>query len=222
MQILVVEDEAKVQRAVAKALKGAGFSVDAALDGEDAWFRAGTQSYAAIVLDLGLPGLDGLSVLKRLRSEGVATPVLVLSARGSWSERVAGIKAGADDYLPKPFEMEELIARVEALIRRSTGTVAEKLGAGGLELDPLSATVTVNGQAVDLTQMEYRLLHHLVVNRGKIITASELADDIYSHNHERDTNAVEVLIGRLRRKIGRDYVGTRRGFGYIFPGREMP
>jgi two-component system OmpR family response regulator len=180
---------------------------------------AGTGQYAAIVLDVGLPRLDGITVMKRLRSEGVATPILILSARGSWPERVAGINAGADDYLPKPFETEELLARVHGLIRRASGNTAARLGAGGLEIDPASATVTVDGQPVELTQMEYRLLFHLVSNSGKVIPAAELAESLYSHNHERDTNAVEVLVGRLRRKVGKDYIATRRGFGYVFKGQ---
>lgn len=219
MQVLLVEDETIVARALSEALRKSGLAVDLAQDGEEAWYMAGTGQYAAIVLDIGLPRIDGLTVMKRLRSEGVATPILILSARGSWPERVAGINSGADDYLPKPFETEELLARVHGLIRRSTGNAAATLGAAGLELDPASATVTINGQPVELTQMEYRLLFHLVTSGGKVISAAELAESLYSHNHERDTNAVEVLVGRLRRKIGKDFIQTRRGFGYLFKGQ---
>jgi len=221
MQVLLVEDEVMVARALSEALRKSGLAVDLAQDGEEAWYMAGTGQYAAIVLDIGLPRVDGLTVMKRLRSEGVATPILILSARGSWPERVAGINAGADDYLPKPFETEELLARVHGLIRRSSGVTATRLGAAGLEIDPASATVTINGEAVDLTQMEYRLLFHLATNTGKVIPAAELAEALYSHNHERDTNAIEVLVGRLRRKIGKDYIQTRRGFGYAFKGQAQ-
>ena len=161
MQVLLVEDEATVARTLTDALRKSGLAVDHAKDGEDAWYMAGTGQYAAIVLDLGLPRIDGMTVMKRLRSEGVATPILILSARGSWAERVEGINAGADDYLPKPFQTEELLARVHGLIRRSSGMAATKMGADGLEIDPVSATVTVNGAPIDLTQMEYRLLFHV-------------------------------------------------------------
>lgn len=219
MQVLLVEDEAVVARTLSDALRRSGLAVDHAKDGEDAWYLAGTGQYAAIVLDLGLPRLDGMTVMKRLRSEGVTTPILILSARGSWAERVDGINAGADDYLPKPFQTEELLARVHGLIRRSTGMTGAKLGADGLELDPATATVNVHGKPVELTQMEYRLLFHLVSNAGKAVQAAVLAEALYSHHHERDTNAVEVLVGRLRRKIGKDYITTRRGFGYVFKGQ---
>lgn len=220
MQVLLVEDEATVARTLSDALRKSGLAVDHAKDGEDAWYLAGTGQYAAIVLDLGLPRIDGMTVMKRLRSEGVVTPILILSARGSWSERVDGINAGADDYLPKPFQTEELLARVHGLIRRSSGMTATKLGTSDLEIDPASATVSVNGRAIDLTQMEYRLLYHLASNPGKVVSAAQLAETLYSHHHERDTNAIEVLIGRLRRKIGKDYIATRRGFGYVFKGPE--
>ena len=218
MQVLLVEDEATVAEALSQALHKSGLAVDLAQDGEAAWYMAGTRHYAAIILDVGLPRIDGLTVMRRLRSEGVSTPILILSARGSWPERVAGINAGADDYLPKPFATEELLARVHGLIRRSSGNTVSKLGADGLEIDPASASVTVDGKDVELTQMEYRLLFHLVSHAGKVIAAAELAESLYSHNHERDTNAVEVLVGRLRRKIGKDFITTRRGFGYSFRG----
>lgn len=219
MQVLLVEDEAVVARTLSDALRKSGLAVDHASDGEEAWYLAGTGQYAAIVLDLGLPRIDGMTVMKRLRSEGVKTPILILSARGSWAERVEGINAGADDYLPKPFQTEELLARVHGLIRRSSGMTAAKLGADGLELDPATATVTLNGNPVELTQMEYRLLFHLVSNAGKAVQAAVLGEALYSHHHERDTNAIEVLVGRLRRKIGKDYIATRRGFGYVFKGQ---
>jgi two-component system OmpR family response regulator len=218
MQVLLVEDEAVVARGLSEALRKSGLAVDHAKDGEDAWYLAGTGQYAAIILDLGLPRIDGMTVMKRLRNEGVTTPILILSARGSWAERVDGINAGADDYLPKPFQTEELLARVHGLIRRSSGMTSAKLSSDGLEIDPASATVTVKGVPVELTQMEYRLLYHLVSNAGKVVPAAVLAETLYSHHHERDTNAIEVLVGRLRRKVGKDYIATRRGFGYFFKG----
>lgn len=218
MQVLLVEDEVTVARTLADALRKSGLAVDHAKDGEDAWYLAGTGQYAAIVLDLGLPRLDGMAVMKRLRSEGVTTPILILSARGSWAERVDGINAGADDYLPKPFQTEELLARVHSLIRRSTRMTTARLGGNGLEMDTASAIVTVDGRTIDLTQMEYRLLLHLASNPDKVISAGELAESLYSYHHERDTNAIEVLVGRLRRKIGKDFIATRRGFGYSFKG----
>ena len=218
MQVLLVEDEAVVARGLSEALRKSGLAVDHAKDGEDAWYLAGTGQYAAIILDLGLPRIDGMTVMKRLRNEGVTTPILILSARGSWAERVDGINAGADDYLPKPFQTEELLARVHGLIRRSSGMTSAKLSSDGLEIDPASATVTVKGVPVELTQMEYRLLYHLVSNAGKVVPAAVLAEALYSHHHERDTNAIEVLVGRLRRKVGKDYIATRRGFGYFFKG----
>ena len=218
MQVLLVEDEAVVARGLTDALRKSGLAVDHAKDGEDAWYLAGTGQYAAIILDLGLPRIDGMTVMKRLRNEGVMTPILILSARGSWAERVDGINAGADDYLPKPFQTEELLARVHGLIRRSSGMTATKFSSEGLEIDPASATVTIKGVPVELTQMEYRLLYHLVSNVGKVIPAAVLAETLYSHHHERDTNAIEVLVGRLRRKVGKDYIATRRGFGYFFKG----
>ena len=218
MQVLLVEDEAVVARGLSEALRKSGLAVDHAKDGEDAWYLAGTGQYAAIILDLGLPRIDGMTVMKRLRNEGVKTPILILSARGSWAERVDGINAGADDYLPKPFQTEELLARVHGLIRRSSGMTSAKLSSDGLEIDPASAAVTVKGVPVELTQMEYRLLYHLVSNAGKVVPAAVLAETLYSHHHERDTNAIEVLVGRLRRKVGKDYIATRRGFGYFFKG----
>lgn len=218
MQVLLVEDETVVARTLSDALRKSGLAVDHASDGEDAWYMAGTGQYAAIILDIGLPRMDGMTVMKRLRGEGVTTPILILSARGSWAERVDGINAGADDYLPKPFQTEELLARVHGLIRRSSGMATVKLGSHGLEIDPSSASVTIEGKPVELTQMEYRLLYHLVSNAGKVVSAAVLADTLYSHHHERDTNAIEVLVGRLRRKIGREFIATRRGFGYVFKG----
>lgn len=218
MHVLLVEDERKVAAAISDSLMKAGFAVDVAGNGEDAWHLAGFRDYAAIVLDLGLPRIDGLTVMERLRREGVATPILILSARGSWTERVAGINAGADDYLPKPFETEELVARLHSLVRRSSGSVTQPVRGAGIEIDRNAASVKVRGAGVNLTPMEYRLLLHLVTNAGTVVSANVLAETLYSHHHDRDANAIEALIGRLRKKIGREFIETRRGFGYVFNG----
>jgi len=214
MRVLVVEDEARVSADIARALTAAGYVAEVVSDGEEAWFRGSTENYAAIVLDIGLPKLDGLAVLKRWRAERVATPIIMLTARGSWSERVDGIDAGADDYLAKPFRMEELLARVRSLIRRSTGVSEPAITVGSVNLDPRTCEVTVAGNPVDLTPLEYRLLSVLFHNRGKVISQSELSDSLYGLNGERDSNAIEALIGRLRRKLKVNIIETRRGFGY--------
>jgi DNA-binding response OmpR family regulator len=215
MRILVVEDEAAIATELAQALTGAGYVPECLADGEEAWFRAGTEAYAAIVLDLGLPGLDGITILKRLRQEGITTPILILTARGSWSERVDGIDAGADDYLPKPFRMEELLARLRALLRRSSGQAQPVLTHGNLSLDPRVRVASLNGVPLSLTPLEYRLLSYLLLNRGRVISQGELADTLYTHDSERDSNAIEALVGRLRRKVRDGVIETRRGFGYI-------
>jgi DNA-binding response OmpR family regulator len=215
MRVLIAEDEARVAADLAEALSAGGLVAEIASDGEEAWFRGGTENYAVIVLDLGLPKIDGITVLKRWRQEGVNTPVIVLTARGSWSERVEGIDAGADDYLPKPFRMEELMARVRALIRRSAGRAEPIITVGPVVLDPRTRQVSINGVPAGLTPLEYRLLSYLLHNRGRVIPQAEISDNLYSHDSERDSNAVEALIGRLRRKIKADIIDTRRGFGYI-------
>jgi DNA-binding response OmpR family regulator len=214
MRILIAEDEATVSRALADAVTSAGFVADVASDGEDAWFRGSTEDYAAIILDLGLPGLDGLSVLRRWRAEERKTPVIILSARGTWAERVDGIDNGADDYLPKPFEMEELLARLRAIIRRSGGLAASVLDVGGLRLDLKAGKTTLNGRQIDLTPLEFRLLHHLALHPGEQVSKEELSEKLYAVNHERDPNAVEALVSRLRRKLGNGVVTNKRGFGY--------
>jgi DNA-binding response OmpR family regulator len=215
MRVLIAEDEARVATDIAEALAAGGLVPEIVDNGEDAWFRGGTESYAAIVLDLGLPKIDGITVLKRWRQEGVHTPVIVLTARGSWSERVEGIDVGADDYLPKPFRMEELMARVRALIRRATGRAEPVLTVGPVVVDPKTRHVTVEGIPVSLTPLEFRLLNYLVHNRGRVVPQSELSENLYSHDSERDSNAIEALVGRLRRKIKADIIETRRGFGYV-------
>ncbi len=214
MRILIVEDETRIARDIAGAVAAAGYVAEVTDDGEDAWFKGGTENYAAIILDIGLPGLDGLSVLKRWRQEGVTSPVLLLTARSTWTDRVDGIDMGADDYLTKPFRMEELMARLRALLRRSAGRVEPSLSAGPVTLDPRARQVTVSGVPAPLTPLEFRLLNYLLLHRGRVISQAELSDILYSHDSERDSNAIEALMGRLRRKLKADVIETRRGFGY--------
>jgi two-component system OmpR family response regulator len=215
MRILVVEDDPRTLDTLVRALEGAGYLVDHTGDGKDAWFRGDTESYAAAILDLGLKGMDGLAVLKRWRAAGRDLPVLILTARGDWSERVEGIDAGADDYLPKPFRVEEVLARLRALLRRAGGQASPVLRAGALALDTRQVRVTLDGVQIHLSPQEYRLLGVLLHHKGTVVSQSELADQLYSDGIERDTNGVEVLIGRLRRKLGSDLIETRRGFGYL-------
>ena len=214
MRILVVEDEAPLSRQLAEALGRAGYAVDCAADGERADFLGQTEQYDAVVLDLGLPRVDGLTVLRRWREAGLAVPVLVLTARGTWHEKVQGIDGGADDYLAKPFRMEELLARLRALIRRSSGQATPELRCGDLALDPRSARVTVAGAAVKLTGHEFRVLSYLMHHRGRVVSQGELIDHIYAESRDRDSNTVEVFIARLRRKLGGSAIETVRGLGY--------
>jgi DNA-binding response OmpR family regulator len=215
MKILVVEDEPRIASDIAAALREGGMVADVSGDGEDAWFKGDTESYDGVVLDLGLPKLDGLTVLKRWREAGRRFPVLILTARGVWTERVAGINAGADDYLPKPFEMEELIARLRALLRRSTGQAAPILIAGPLALDTRQMQIALNGVPVSLSPLEYRLLAYLMHHAGRIVPSTELAEHLYETGNDRDPNAIEVIVARLRRKLGAGAIETRRGFGYL-------
>jgi two-component system, OmpR family, response regulator len=214
VRILLVEDEPRIARDLAETLEGAGYLVDRADDGEEAWFKGDVEDYAAVVLDLGLPKFDGLAVLKRWRENGRTFPVLVLTARGSWKERVEGIDAGADDYLPKPFEMDEVLSRLRAIIRRSTGHSTPVLEAGPVSIDPRRMRVTVSGVPKHLSPQEYRLLHYLVLHAGRVVSQAELTGQLYAQDFERESNAVEVLVGRVRRKIGGDVIKTKRGFGY--------
>jgi two-component system OmpR family response regulator len=217
LKILVVEDEPRIAADISSALKGAGMVVDVARDGETAWFQGDTETYDAAILDLGLPGLDGLTVLKRWRAAGRRFPVLILTARGVWTDRVEGINAGADDYLPKPFEMEELIARLRALLRRSTGQAAPVMTAGQLSLDTRQMRILLRGTPIALSPLEYRLLAFLMHHAGRVVPPTELAEHLYDSGNDREPNAIEVIIARLRRKIGSETIETRRGFGYLIP-----
>lgn len=214
MRILIAEDEPFVASSIASSLQAVGYIVDVVHDGEEAWFRGSTENYAAIILDLGLPKLDGISILKRWRSEGIQTPVLVVSARGTWAERVDGIDSGADDYLPKPYQMQEVVARLRALLRRAGGHSQSILTAGKVEVDLKSRIVSVGGAMIQLTPLEFRLVHHLVNSKDRVVSQVELADALYEHDHDRDANAIEALISRLRRKLGAGVIENKRGFGY--------
>ena len=215
MRVLVVEDEAAVANSIKASLERGGFRVDLAGNGEDAWILGDTEDFTAVILDLGLPRMDGLSVLKRWRAAGRRMPVIVLTARGTWMERVEGIDAGADDYLPKPFQMEELLARLHAVLRRSAGQAMNALTIGDLVIDQRRKSVTVDGVAVELTPLEFSLLCCFVLRPGEVISASELLDQVYGHGNEKDANVLQALLGRLRRKIGSDVIATRRGQGYF-------
>ncbi|MGA7485729.1 MAG: response regulator transcription factor [Xanthobacteraceae bacterium] len=219
MRVLVVEDDPRIASDIVRALEANGYVVEAVGDGEEAWFRGDTEDYAAIVLDLGLPKMDGLSVLKRWRANGLRTPVLILTARGSWAERVDGIDAGADDYLPKPFHIEELLSRLRAIVRRSAGHASSVVTVGDVTLDERQMKVSVRGVPIALSPLEYRVVAYLLLHHGKVVSQHELDENVYGHGEEHDSNALEVLIGRVRRKLGAELIETRRGFGYTIPER---
>lgn len=214
MRLLIVEDDRRIAADITGALTAAGYNVETVANGEDAWFLGDTEDYDLVVLDIGLPGLDGLTILKRWRANGRHMPVIMLTARGSWAERVEGIDSGADDYLPKPFQFEELIARVRALIRRSAGIGSAVITAGDMTIDPRAMRVSLRGVPQALTPLEYRLVSYLGHHQGRIVPPTELQSQLYGDDFSRDANALEVLITRLRKKLGPDAVGTRRGFGY--------
>jgi two-component system OmpR family response regulator len=214
LRLLVVEDEILLSRQLAKSLAEAGYAVDCATDGEQADFLTHTEQYDAIVLDLGLPKIDGLTLLRRWREAGIFAPVLILTARGSWHEKVQGIDGGADDYVAKPFRMEEILARLRALIRRSSGIAHAELRCGALTLDARTARVCVGGAPVKLTSHEFRVLSYLMHHRGQLVSRSELTEHIYAQDSDRDSNTVEVFIARLRRKVGAPFIETVRGLGY--------
>ena len=214
MRVLIVEDEPNLGRQLRSTLEGAGYAVDLATDGEDGHYLGSTESYDAVILDLGLPEIDGLTVLDRWRKEARKMPVLVLTARDSWSDKVAGLDAGADDYLAKPFQTEELIARLRALIRRSSGNASSELIAGDIRLDTRSGKVTKDGEPVKLTAQEYKLLSYLMHHKGKVVSRTELIEHIYDQDFDRDSNTIEVFVTRIRKKLGADVITTIRGLGY--------
>lgn len=214
MRILLVEDDLRIARDLTTHLERAGYVVCHERDGESGWYAGDSEEFGAAILDLGLPTMDGMTVLKRWRKDGRSFPVLVLTARGNWEERVDGIDAGADDYLAKPFQVAEVLARLRAIVRRSSGQANPVLVAGDLKLDPRNKSVFQAGLPVDLTPLEYRCLFHLLQNRDRHVTQMELTEQLYAQDFERESNSVEVLIGRLRRKLGKDMIETRRGFGY--------
>ena len=214
MRILVVEDDTNLNRQLKEALTEAGYAVDVAFDGEEGHFLGDTEPYDTIILDIGLPQMDGLSVLEEWRRAGKTTPVLLLTARDRWSDKVQGIDAGADDYVAKPFHMEEILARLRALVRRAAGHSSNEITAGPVRLDVKAGKVTVDGHAVKLTSHELRLLSYLMHHKGKVISRTELTEHLYDQDFDRDSNTIEVFVGRLRKKLPEDCIQTVRGLGY--------
>ena len=214
MRILVVEDDKELNRQLNEALVDAGYVVDKAFDGEEGHFLGDTEPYDAVILDIGLPQMDGISVMEKWRRDGRKMPVLMLTARDRWSDKVAGIDAGADDYVTKPFHIEEVLARVRALIRRAAGHASSELVCGPVRLDTAASKVDVNGKPVKLTSHEFRLLAYLMHHAGKVVSRTELVEHLYDQDFDRDSNTIEVFVGRLRKKLGVDLVETVRGMGY--------
>lgn len=214
MRILVVEDDKELNRQLCEALGDAGYVVDRAFDGEEGHFLGDTEPYDAVVLDIGLPQMDGISVLERWRRDGRKMPVLILTARDRWSDKVAGIDAGADDYVTKPFHIEEVLARVRALIRRAAGHASSELTCGPLRLDIKSSKADINGTTLKLTSHEFRLLAYLMHHMGEVVSRTALVEHLYDQDFDRDSNTIEVFVGRLRKKMGIDMIETVRGMGY--------
>lgn len=215
MRALVVEDDPVVAGELVRALGAAGFVVDRAADGQRAWFNGDVEDYDVAVVDLGLPRLDGLSVIRRWREAGRTFPILILSARSDWTDKVTGIEAGADDYLAKPWEMGELVARVRGLVRRAAGRASSTLRVGNVAIDTHRMTATLNGAPVRLSPLEFRLIDYLAHHPDRAVSAGELAEHLYGAADTSDANAIEALVARLRRKLGAETIETRRGFGYL-------
>jgi two-component system OmpR family response regulator len=215
MRLLVVEDDRDLNRQIVTALENAGYAVDHALDGEEGWFLGDTEPYDAVILDIGLPKRDGVAVLEAWRRAGRTMPVLILTARDRWSDKVQGFDAGADDYVAKPFHMEEVLARLRALLRRAAGHATSELVAGPVRLDSRAGRVTVDGAAIKLTSHEYRLLSYLMHHAGRIVSRTEIVEHLYDQDFDRDSNTIEVFVGRLRKKLGVEIIQTVRGLGYL-------
>ena len=222
MRLLVVEDDRDLNRQLVAALEGAGYAVDRAFDGEEAWFLGDTEPYDAVVLDIGLPKRDGVTVLEAWRRAGRLAPVLILTARDRWSDKVQGFDAGADDYVAKPFHMEEVLARLRALLRRAAGHATSELVAGPVHLDARAGRVSVRGVGIKLTSHEYRLLSYLMHHVGRIVSRGEIVEHLYDQDFDRDSNTIEVFVGRLRKKLGVDIIQTARGLGYIIAADVEP
>jgi two-component system OmpR family response regulator len=220
LRLLVVEDDPDLNRQLVTALSDAGYAVDTATDGEEGHFLGDTESYDAVILDIGLPKMDGISVLEQWRREDRNMPVLILTARDRWSDKVAGMDAGADDYVAKPFHMEEILARVRALVRRAAGHASSEIECGPLVVDTRTSRVTLDGSAVKLTSHEYRLLSYLMHHRGRVVSRTELVEHLYDQDFDRDSNTIEVFVGRLRKKIPGDFIATVRGLGYSLVNPE--
>ncbi len=215
MRLLVVEDDKDLNRQIVTALENAGYAVDKAFDGEEGLYLGENEPYDAVILDLGLPKVDGVAVLQGWRRAARTMPVLILTARDRWSDKVAGFDAGADDYVVKPFHMEEVLARVRALLRRAAGHATSELVCGPVRLDTRASRVVVDGAAVKLTSHEYRLLAYLMHHQGRVVSRTELVEHLYDQDFDRDSNTIEVFVGRLRKKLGVEVIETVRGLGYI-------
>ncbi|CAA2156103.1 MULTISPECIES: response regulator transcription factor [Methylobacterium] len=222
MRLLVVEDDRDINRQVVAALEEAGYVADKAYDGEEGGYLGESEPYDAIILDMGLPKADGVSVLQKWRRAGVKTPVIILTARDRWSDKVDGFDAGADDYVTKPFHMEELMARVRALLRRAAGHASSQIACGPVTLDTRSGKVFVDGAQVKLTSHEYRLLSYLMHHTGRVVSRAELTEHLYDQDFDRDSNTIEVFVGRLRKKLAVDLIQTVRGLGYLVDPNQPP
>lgn len=221
MRVLVAEDDRRIADALATSLAAAGFVAEIESNGDDVWHRGETEAFDAVILDLGLPTLDGLTILKRWRKAGRILPVLVLTARGHWEERVEGIEAGADDYVTKPFRVEEVVARIRAIVRRSGGFASSRLQIDDLVLDTRTMQVSRDGVPINLTPQEYKLLAYLAHQSGRVVSQMEITEHLYAQDFERESNSIEVLVGRVRRRLGSEIIKTKRGFGYYLGNAEQ-